>query len=73
MSVTLKLADEDAAVIGSILRAVGQDLPGLRSEDSAVRYENWHRAVKTSQGSRSNEKILELAGAFKVAVRANER
>lgn len=66
MSVTLKLADEDAAVVGSILRAVAQ-VP------HAPDYETWFRNVRASHTGRTTDKLLEISGAFRVAVRANER
>lgn len=73
MSVTLKLADEDAAVIGSILRAVGQVPDKQNPEDAVANYRAWFFSIRNSHTNRPLEKILELAGAFKVAVRANER
>lgn len=71
MSVTLKLADEDAAVIGSILKAVSEDIQPADSE--LGKFKNYFYRIRSSHSGRTPEKILELAGAFKVAVRANER
>ena len=70
MSVTLKLADEDAAVIGSILRAVGQQPKVVADMDQ---FRDWFYAVRNAHTNRDLTRLLELAGAFKVAVRANER
>lgn len=70
MSVTLKLSDEDAAVVGSILRAVATNVP---EKDNAADYQTWFRQVRMSHSGRDLPKILEISGAFRVAVRANER
>lgn len=70
MSVTLKIADEDAAVVASILRAVGTQ-PDASKEEK--RYEDWFYKIRGASGHRTLEHLREIAGAFQIAVRANQR
>ena len=71
MSVTLKLADEDAAVVGSILKAFAESQFGSILDDDKCR--SFYRRMIASSGSRSPSRIIDIAGAFQIAVRANQR
>lgn len=71
MSVTLRLSDEDAAVIGSLLNAVAEQ-PTATSTDSNE-YKVWFQRVRHAHTGRDAQKLREIAGAFSVAVRANKR
>lgn len=70
---TLKLADEDAAVVGSILRAVSMQPSATDVGEGNQGYKNWFQSIRASHSNRQLSRILELAGAFQTAVRANER
>lgn len=72
MSVTLKLADEDAAVVGSILKAFAEPVISNTPEGEA-NYKEWFYRMKRSSGSRSASHLMDIAGAFQIAVRANQR
>lgn len=71
MSVTLKLADEDAAVVGSILKAFAETAPIAQSDEAALK--NFYNRMIRSSGSRSMGHLMDIAGAFQIAVRANQR
>lgn len=73
MSVTLKLADEDAAVIASILKRVAERPDPPSSSATTNEYKTWYYGIRNAHAGRDLDKILELAGAFTVAVRANQR
>lgn len=74
MSVTLKLADEDAAVVGSILKAFAEaKKPGPPDGTDIEAYKHFWNRMRASCGSRSMEHINDIAGAFQIAVRANQR
>lgn len=75
MSVTLKLADEDAAVVGSILKAVSQGVDIIPGADPEHRldYAKFYQAVRSASGHRTMQHINDIAGAFQIAVRANQR
>lgn len=71
MSVTLKLADEDAAVVGSILKAYAEGMPRINPEDAEISL--FYKRMRSASGSRSPGHIMDIAGAFQIAVRANQR
>ena len=70
MSVTLKLADEDAVQIGRILKAI--TVPLGKKGDGSPNYDGFFYAVHNSLMFPITH-IQELSGAFTVAARANER
>ena len=70
MSVTLKLADEDAAVVGSILKAFSESKAVAETDQN---YRNFFLRMKSASGSRTPQHIMDIAGAFQIAVRANQR
>lgn len=70
MSVTLKLADEDAAVVGSILRAFSEN-GKLKADEEG--FKQFFYAMRSASGHRTFEHIGQIAGAFQIAVRANQR
>lgn len=68
MSVTLKLADKDAALNASILKAI------VRAHNNQnFTYDLLGRMVKDAMGGRTPAEVSELSGAFSIAVRANQR
>ena len=69
MSVTLKLADEDAAVVGSILKAFASAIGDTSEEE----YKKFYQRMRASSGNRNLTHISDIAGAFQIAVRANQR
>lgn len=72
MSVTLKLADEDAAVVGSILKAFAENNKRPAFDDTEA-YKDFFNRMARSCGSRTMQHIMDIAGAFQIAVRANQR
>lgn len=71
MSVTLKLADQDADLIQRVLKTVaGLQQAFLRKEETVHFMRQLEREISSAM---MVDHVLELAGAFKVAVRANER
>lgn len=71
MSVTLKLADEDAAVVSSILKAFAGGMPRINPADEEVAL--FYKRMRSASGSRTPQHIMDIAGAFQIAVRANQR
>lgn len=72
MSVTLKLADNDAAMIARVLRAVKENVPVAR-DGSSPDFEAWKRNVTRMSQNHGGSDIAAIAGAFEVAVQANAR
>lgn len=71
MSVTLKLADQDAQLIGNILLSVGK-LQKAASEEKETRFALAELDRLCSSASMIT-RVAELAGSFQTAVRANQR
>jgi hypothetical protein len=71
VSVTLKLHDMDAKFIGDLLEdAAKMEFPGSDTQDSDARH---YRRVQQTIKSATPKRLEELAGAFKAAVRANQK
>lgn len=68
-TVTLKLADEDAAVVGRLMAAVSMTPDGA----SATAYEDWFRKIRKAHTTVQLSRLLEVGHSFTVAVRANQR
>lgn len=71
MSVTLKIADEDAKLVASIMEEVAkiQDA-SIHGRETVVFLRRLEILIPSDQGVK---RVLEIGGAFKTAARANER
>lgn len=71
MSVTLKLADEDAKLIGNVLNNVAKlQEAALSGKETVLFLKAMDRTVSSPEMIKH---LNELSGAFRVAARANER
>lgn len=71
MSVTLKIADQDASMVGAILLDVCRlQKAAIHGEETKVLLGNLDRRISSDQ---MIEQVRQIADAFIVAVRANQR